>query len=144
MARSTKDSWLEGPGDLKTAEVEDVPKVGESVLVQGLSAAHSNQAASEAQKLVIDRRGGQSASVDTARMEILQFAHGCVEPKFTVEQAEKIAERYGPAFRKAVDKIDELSGVDKDSFKEANDRFRGGDEGEARGDVALATGPTSS
>lgn len=112
MARSTVDSWLEGPGDLKTAVVEDVPVTGQSVLVQGLSAAHSNQAASEAQKLVIGRRGEQSASVDTARMEILQFAHGCVEPKFTVEQAEKIAERYGPAFRKVIEKIDELSGVD--------------------------------
>ena len=35
MARSTKDAWLKGPGDLATAEVEDVPEPGESASSPG-------------------------------------------------------------------------------------------------------------
>ena len=44
MGRSTVNAWLEGPGDLKTEVVEDVPVPGDSVLVEGLAAGYSNQA----------------------------------------------------------------------------------------------------
>ena len=37
MQRSSKDSWLGGPGDLAEAEVEDVPVAGESVKVRALT-----------------------------------------------------------------------------------------------------------
>ncbi len=126
--RSTKDSWLKGPGDLKEAEVEDVPVKGETVLVRGLPAAFSNQASSEALKMITDVRGGQSATVDTAKMAILQFHHGVIEPIFSLEETRQIAEKYGPAFNKVVAKIDELSGIDKDAIEDANARFQGGVE----------------
>ncbi len=129
MAISTKDSWLKGPGDLKEGVVEDVPVKGESVRVRGLPAAFSNQASSEALEMITGRRGEQTAKVNTARLSVLQFAHGCVEPQFSVEEAQQIAERYGPAFNKVVAKIDELSGVDKEAIEEANDRFQTGLEG---------------
>jgi hypothetical protein len=60
MARSTKESWLQGPGDVQEASVEDVPVKGESVLVRGLPAAYSNRAQSEALELIaeIDRLSG--------------------------------------------------------------------------------------
>lgn len=144
MARSSKKSWLEGPGDLKEADVEDVPVKGESVRVRGLPAAFSNQAGSEALKMVTGRRGEQTATVDTARMSILQFAHGCIEPTFTVEEAEQVAKKYGPAFNKVVAKIDELSGVDKDAIEDANARFQDGVESKGRDDVGDGASPEPS
>lgn len=123
MARSSKKSWLEGPGDLKEADVEDVPVKGESVRVRGLPAAYSNQATSQALEMVTGRRGEQTAKVNTDRLEILQFAHGVIEPEFTVEEAEQVAKRYGPAFKKVIAKIDDLSGVDKAAIEDAVARF---------------------
>ena len=129
MATSTKDAWLNGPGDLQTAVVEDVPVKGSSVKVRGLPAAFSNRASSEALKMVTGARGEQTATVDTAKMSVLQFAHGCVEPSFTEDEAQKVAEKYGPSFNKVVAKIDELSGVDKEAIDSANERFQAGVEG---------------
>lgn len=140
MSRSTKQSWLEGPGDLREDTVEDVPVKGQSVLVRGLPAAFSNQAQSEALKMITGARGEQTATVDTARMSILQFAHGCVEPEFSVAEAEKIAEKFGPAFHRVVAKIDELSGVDKEAIEEANARFQPGSGSEGGEDVDDGTG----
>ena len=127
MARSTKDAWLKGPGDLATAEVEDVPVPGESVLVRGLPAAYSNQASREALKMTTVGMD-QIATVDTARLEVLQFAHGVIEPEFTVDEAQQIAEKYGPAFKKVIAKIDALSGVDKEAITDATARFPSGGE----------------
>lgn len=145
MAISTKDAWLSGPSDLKEDTVEDVPVKGQSIRVRGLAAAFSNQASSEALKMITGPRGEQTATVDTARMSILQFAHGCVEPSFSVTEAEQVAGRFGPAFNKVVAKIDELSGVDKEAIEDANSRFQAGVEGPghagaAKPDAAPANG----
>lgn len=127
MERSSKSAWLDGPGDLREADVEDVPVEGQSVRVRGLPAAYSNQAQSEALEMKTIGTT-QIATVNTARLEVLQFAHGVVEPSFTVEEAEKVAEKYGPAFRKVVAEVDRLSGIDKEAIEEANARFQGGGE----------------
>ena len=142
MGRS-KDAWLrEGAGDLKEAVVEDVPVKGESVLVRGLPAQYSNQASSEALELTTSVGGAaQVATVNTARLEVLQFAHGCIDPSFTEAEAQRIAESFGPAFKKVIAKIDELSGVDKEAIAEANGRFPGGGtspNGPELGDAATA------
>jgi hypothetical protein len=145
MGRSTKDAWLDGPGDLREAEVEDVPVPGESVRVRGLAAGYSNEARSEATELKQVGRD-QIVSVNAARLEVLQFAHGVIEPQFTVAEAEQISRKFGPAFRKVVDKIDELSGLDKEAITEAEARFPGGGTS-ANGsdlDVADATGDPGS
>jgi hypothetical protein len=143
MGRSSKSAWLEGPGDLKEADVEDVPTKGESVRVRGLPAQYSNQASSEALELKTIGRD-QIATVNTARLEVLQFAHGCVEPQFTVEEAQKVSERFGPAFKKVIAKIDELSGVDKEAINEANARFPSGGASENGTDVGDADSTGSS
>jgi hypothetical protein len=129
MDRSTKQAWLEGPGDLKEADVEDVPVKGQSVRVRGLPAAFSNEAQSEALEMVTRGRE-QIATVNTAKMEIIQFAHGVVEPSFSLAEAKQVAEKFGPAFRKVIDKIDELSAVDKEAIESAQARFQGGGEAE--------------
>jgi hypothetical protein len=126
MDRSTVQDWLDGPGDLKEAEVDDVPVPGKSLLVRGLPAAYSNQAQSEALELKTTAQGEQLATINTSRLEILQFAHGAVEPKFSEDQAQLVAEKYGPAFKKAIAKIDELSGVDKEAIEKAADTFPAG------------------
>jgi hypothetical protein len=138
MARATKSAWLEGPSDLKEADVKDVPAPGEEVRVRGLPAAFSNQAQSEALEMV-QRGREQISKVNTAKLEAIQFAHGVVEPEFSLEEAERIAERFGPAFRKVIDKIDELSGVDKTAIEEAEARFPTGGESESGGDVGNGT-----
>lgn len=130
MARSNKSAWLEGPGDLKEAEVEDVPVKGESVRVRGLPAAYSNQAQSEALELKTIGNT-QIATVNTARLEVLQFAHGCLEPSFSPEESQQVSERFGPAFKKVIAEIDRLSGVDKEAIDNANARFPSGGDGAA-------------
>lgn len=131
MSRSTKASWLEGKGDLREADVDDVPVKGETVRVRGLPAAYSNQAQSEA--LEMKTIGNtQVATVNVERVEVLQFAHGVIDPEFSVEEAEEISKRFGPAFKKVVAKIDELSGVDKDAIEKAEARFPVGAEGPGR------------
>src|SRR4051812_4469731 len=117
MERSTKNAWLTGPGDLREEDVEDVPVPGQSIRVRGLPAAYSNKATSQALELITGRRGEQTAHVNTEKLEVLQFAHGCVDPSFTEAEAQQIAERFGPAFRKVIEVIDRLSGVDKDAIE---------------------------
>lgn len=135
MGRSTKDAWLQGPGDLQEADVEDVPVKGQSVRVRGLPAAYSNRASSQALELVTGSRGEQSATVNTERLEVIQFAAGCVEPKFSEEEAKVISQKYGPAFKKVVAKIDELSGVDKEAIEKADATFPASAGSEGRSDV---------
>lgn len=144
MARSTKKSWLEGRGDLREADVEDVPVKGESVRVRGLAAAFSNQAASEALEMVTTPKGDQIARVNTEKLEVLQFAHGCIEPSFSTDEAQRIAEKFGPAFKKVVAKIDELSGVDKDAIQEAGARFPSSGESAEGGELDDGVGSGSS
>jgi len=143
VSQSTKKSWLEGPGDLEHDTVEDVPVKGESVTVRGLPAAYSNKASSEALEMKQVGRE-QVATVNTARLEVIQFAEGVTEPKFDEAEAQKIAEKYGPAFKKVIAKIDELSGVDKEAMDKAEARFPAGSRGENGSVVADATAAGSS
>lgn len=144
-ARSSKKSWLEGPGDLQQEEVEDVPVKGESVLVRGLPAAFSSRAHSQALELKTGARGEQTAQVNTERLSVIQFANGVVEPTFTEAEAQTIAEKYGPAFNKVVEKIDELSGVDKEAIEKANATFpAGGAESSNGGSAESDAAPVGS
>jgi len=130
MSTSTKAAWLEGPSDLAEGIVEDVPVKGESVKVRALPAQFSNEAQSKALKMVTGARGDQSATVDVAVMSRLQFEHGVIEPKFNAAEVKQIAEKFGPAFHKVVEKIDELSGVDKEAIETESAKFQAGLEGE--------------
>jgi hypothetical protein len=132
MSRISKDALL-GASDLRKGEVVLDSLDGKpTVLVQGLGAGFSNQAQSEALEMTTTVRGEQVARVNTARMEEIQVLHGMVEPKFdTIEEARHFMENNGPAARKIVAKIDELSGVDKAAIEEAEAIFPSGSEAEA-------------
>jgi len=128
MARSTKESWLSGPGDLQEADVEDVPVPGESVRVRGLSARWSAEVQGQL-KLVTEGRE-QIAKIDVPAMELLQFQHGVIDPEFNADEARQVQTRFGPAFRKVIAKIDELSGIDKEAIEATEQRFPVGGAGE--------------
>lgn len=125
MARlSSKD--LSESCDLREAEIE-IKALGGSVLVQGLSAAFSNEAQSQA--LEMKTIGNtQIASVNTVVLEEIQLRHGLKDPKLTPEEARRFMENNGPSVREIITKIDELSGVDKEAIEDANARFQGGGE----------------
>lgn len=137
MARSTKESWLTGPGDLKEDDVQDVPVPGESVRVRGLSARYSAEVQG---KLKLTQEGReQVAKIDVPEMELTQFVHGVIDPVFTEAEARQVQEKFGPAFRKVIAKIDELSGIDKEAIEATEQRFPAGGtspEGPALGDGA--------
>jgi hypothetical protein len=135
MARSTKEAWLEGPGDLREEDVEDVPVPGMSVRVRGLSARFSADVNAHV-KLVSEGRE-QVAKLDVATMEALKFSHGVVEPQFTKSEAEKIQALYGPAFQKVISKIDELSGTSEDATAAVEATFPAGGAAAERSDVAV-------
>jgi len=137
MARSTKESWLSGPGDLQEADVEDVPVPGESVRVRGLPARYSAEVQGQL-KLVQEGRE-QIAKIDVPSMELLQFQHGVIDPVFNADEARQIQARFGPAFRKVIAKIDELSGIDKEAIEATEQRFPVGGTSEAGPDVADGT-----
>ena len=138
MARSSKESWLQGPGDLQEAEVEDVPVAGESVRVRSLPAKYSAQVQSQ---LKIEQQGReQVAKIDVAAMELLQFLHGVIDPEFTEEEVALIQERHGAVFRKVIAKIDEISGIDKEAIVQTEQRFPVSGSEEGSGSV-VADGP---
>jgi hypothetical protein len=134
MPRLTKDALLTA-SDISTKEVE-LPSIGGSVLVQGLSAAYSNQASSEALEMTTTARGEQIAKVNTSKLEIIQAQHGLVDPPLSsFAEAETFAKNCGPAFKKVIEAIDELSGLDKEAITEAAATFPSGGESESGGSV---------
>lgn len=137
MERLSRDALLEA-SDLVEREVE-LPSIGGSVKVRSLPATYSNQASSEALKLITGPRGEQQATVDTAQLEILQVLHGLVEPKLnSIEDARTFATNCGPAFKEVIRVIDEISGVDKKAIEDASARFPVGGAGTNGSDVADA------
>lgn len=123
MSIATKEDWLEGAGDLQEAVVEDVPVKGKSVKVRALGAKFSAEAQTQATETRTD--GVQAfVTVNKVKLETLQLFHGMIEPKLaSVEEAEKVMERWGPAVVRVIEKIDEVSLIDKEAVTEAQVRF---------------------
>lgn len=132
---STKDAWL-GGGDLAEADVEDVPVKGQKVRVRALPARYSADMQGQLKIETVGRE--QVARIDVAEMEILQFLHGVIEPKFSEEDVRVIFERYGSAVRRVIEKIDGLSGIDKEAIEKTEQRFPAGGAGEGGQDVGVA------
>jgi hypothetical protein len=128
MAVLSKDALLKA-NDLEEREV-DLPSIGGSVKIRALPAAYSSQASSEAMELFTTARGEQKARVNTARLEELQVFHALIEPKLnSVQEATQFMQQCGPAARKLIEQIDEISGVNKQALEEAQARFPASGEG---------------
>jgi hypothetical protein len=132
----TKEDLL-GATDLKEQDV-DLPSIGGKVRVRSLPAQFSNEAQSEALEFRSVGRE-QVATINAAKMELLQVLHGLVNPKLnSIKDAEVFATKCGPAFKDVVNAIDDLSGVDKEAIEEANRRFQNGAGSPEREDVEAA------
>lgn len=119
--RSTKQAWLEGPGDLEEADVDDVPVKGQSVRVRGLAAHFSDEIQSHAK--LAQAGSEQVLSVDQATINRLTFVHGVIDPQFDEDEAKLISEKYGPAYHKIIRKINELSGVNEEDVAKTEAAF---------------------
>lgn len=129
MARLSKEDLLKG-SDLREEEFKPSTLDGE-VLVRGLGAEFSNQAQDEAMELVQDERGRQIARINTTKMARIQVQHGLIDPPIESEdEAKEFLSKYGPAAQEIVDKIDELSGLDKEAIAKTEATFQGGGESE--------------
>jgi hypothetical protein len=125
MSRLSREQFVTA-SDLREEEV-DLPSIGGSVLVTGLSAAYANEAQSEALEMVNDGNR-QVARVNTKKLETLQVYHGLVDPKLNSElEAEQFMKNCGPAARAVIDKIDELSAIDKEAISKAEAKFSEGE-----------------
>ena len=116
--RFSKDSWLSGEGDLREGEV-DVPGVGDAVVIRSLSAG---QQADIRDACMIMK--GDSVKVDSKQMAVMTFLRGVVEPKFELQEVEKIARKFGKAFDLVVSQINEISRATEDEVAQARRRFR--------------------
>lgn len=137
MALLSKEALL-GASDLEEREVE-LPSIGGSVKIRSLPAAYSNQATSEALELKTTARGEQLATVNTAKLEELQVLHALVNPKLSsIEEARTFMQNCGPAAKRLVKEIDEISGVDKEAIEQAQTRFQAGGTSEAGSELGDA------
>lgn len=103
------------PADLQE---EDVEVWGGKVRVRSLTAAQS----AAVKQASIDLKG-RHPDVAWAEMERRQFLYGVIIPKHTKEQVKDLHVSSGVGFKKIVDKIDELSGIDKEELRKAQDEF---------------------
>jgi hypothetical protein len=138
MPRLSKDALL-GASDLVQEEVE-LPTIGGSVLVQGLGSKFSWEAQSQSVKQVTIGKE-QIATIDAVKLEAIQLLNGLLDPKLdSIEEAEQFMTKCGPAVRDVVDKIDELSGLDKEAVLKAKAKFPGGEESETGGGEEVEDG----
>lgn len=113
--RYDKQSWLNGATDLEEGEVH-VEAIGDSVKVRALSVGQITRI----QRKSMDKSG----QADPQKLAVQTFAIGVVEPKFSEEEANVIAHRFGQAFLKVVTEINRLSGFSEEAIEEVEQRFR--------------------
>lgn len=132
MGIATKSALL-GASDLREEELV-LPSLKLTVKVRGQSAAASSKAQGDALEVTTLPSGDQVARVNTSTMLEIQLEDALVEPKLTRDEIKKFMAKNGPAVKLIEEKIDELSGVDKEALAEARAKFPGGGETEERGD----------
>lgn len=129
MPRSTADSWRRHGGDLKEEEVHDVPVEGESVLIRALPASFSAKLMSH---LDVSADGRQEmGQLQTSKVQILQFKEGVIDPELSEEDVQWIADHYGPAFHRVMERINAISSVDEEAIEAKAAQFPNGGVGSA-------------
>jgi hypothetical protein len=113
-----KSSWLDGPGDLVEDDLE-VPGLGDSVRIRSLNAGEFAMVQNESMTMK-----GDTMRFDTHRRQVLTFKHGVIEPRFSEDEVNVIAFKWGAAFRFVVDAINEISQSSDDDLKRVRARFR--------------------
>ncbi len=115
----SKASWLEGPGDLETLEL-DVPGLNDGVMIRSLTAGQH----AEIQNRSMSMKGDEMR-FDTHQRQVLTFMHGVIEPgDWDENEVNAIAFKWGAAFKFVVDAITEISDTDPEAMKKVRARFR--------------------
>lgn len=122
----TVDGILAAPSDIKTDTI-DIPEWGCSLEIRSFTAAQ--QARVKQESIVLS---GQNPDMRWAEMEKVQFLLGVTKPRFKKEQVNVLHNQSGPGFKRVIDALDALSGIDKEKLREAQESFRtGGEQPEA-------------
>lgn len=137
MAYITREALL-GASDIVERDVE-LPSIGATVKVQSLPALYSSEAISEALEFTTDSKGHQVTTINSAKLEMLQVLHGLVEPRLgSIEDVRAFAAKTGPAFKKIVETINEISDVNEGALEKAEAAFQGGGAGTNGKDVGAS------
>jgi hypothetical protein len=110
---------MNAPKDIVEKDVTDVFG-GLTVRVRGLTAAQAAHVKQQSFQMQ-----GRSAEVAWAMMERTQFELGVIEPKFTHEQVIMLHRTSGPSFNKIIQTLDDISGIGKETLREAQKEFQG-------------------
>lgn len=117
---SAEELLENAPKDIIEEDVTDVFN-GLTVRVRGLTAAQS----AHVKQTAFSMRGpGQSPALSWSQMEITQFELGVIEPKLTHEQVLMLHRMSGRSFAKVIEKLDEISGTNKEQLREAQKEFQ--------------------
>jgi hypothetical protein len=114
---SVEEILKKAPEDL-VEETLEVPEWGCSVKVRSFTAA---------QAAMIRQRGigfkGDETLIAWAEMEIMQFQQGVVEPAFSEDQVRELHLSSGRGFSRVIEKLDELSKIDKEALAKTREEF---------------------
>lgn len=104
-------------------ELLPIPEWECSVRVRSFTAAQTS---------AVKQRGfgfkGEETLVAWGEMEIMQFQQGVVEPHFSEDQVRELHLSSGRGFARVIEKLDEMSNIDKEALAKAKEEFPGSDK----------------
>ena len=106
------------PKDL-IEETFDVPEWDCAVKLRSFSAAQAARIKQVGFNFV-----GEETDVAWAEMEKAQFQEGVVEPKFSDEEVLQLHITSGRGFARVIKRLDEITNLDKEAVKKAQEEFR--------------------
>ncbi len=118
---SVEEAIANAPADCEERDVEGV--FGGKVRVRSLTAAQSARVRQASVNL-----SGRNPDVVWAEMEIRQFEFAVIQPKFTHDQVKSLHLAAGKSFAKVIGVIDEISGMDKEELRKAQQEFPESDD----------------
>jgi hypothetical protein len=113
----TVDQILDAP-DL-AEEVVEVPAWGGEVRVRAFSKAKQQELRRAATVVTIGANGKPEEDVDSAKLERLMLVAGLVDPVFSFDQADLLAEKSAGAVDTILKRILAISGLTEDAAKAA-------------------------
>ena len=115
------DQALENaPADCEECDVE---AFGGKVRVRALTAAQS----ARVRQVSVNMRG-QAPEIMWAAMEMEQFRLGVIVPKFNADQVRTLHLQSGRSFAAVIAKLDEISGLNKEELRKAQQEFQGAED----------------
>lgn len=106
------------PDDI-VEEILDVPEWKCAVKIKSFTAAQAARIKQVGFNFV-----GEETDVAWAEMEKAQFQEGVVDPKFSDEEVLQLHITSGRGFSRVIKRLDELSNLDKEAVKKAQEEFR--------------------